>query len=156
MKRRTFVTTVVSGAAMTAMAGCSGDDSGDSASGGDGGGGDENDGGGSDNTDTSEPTDSPTPESDEPDVKLLDHEMAWDDTMGSATVKGTVKNTTDSELGYMQVEAKFFDSEDTRVGEGMWNANDVGAGQEVQFETTPAMPDEEPASYEVETSTSPS
>jgi hypothetical protein len=155
MKRRTFVTTVVSGVAMTALAGCSGDDSGDSASGGDDGGGNgndggSNDGGGSDTTDTPDQT----TESDEPDVKILDHEMKWDD-MAGAKVVGTVQNTTDSELGYMQVKAKFFDDSDTRVGEGMWNATDVSAGTEVQFETVPASMDSEPATYEVETSTSP-
>jgi hypothetical protein len=90
--------------------------------------------------------------SDEPDVRILDHEMEYDDTMG-AKVVGTVKNTTDSELGSMQVKAKFFDDSDTRVGEGMWNASDVSAGTEVQFETVPASMDSEPANYEVETST---
>jgi len=155
MKRRTFVTTVVSGVTMTVMAGCTDEESNDSVSGGNGGGGNENDGDGSDDTATPEQTDSPTPESDEPDVKILDHSMEYDDMTG-AKVVGTVKNTTDSELGYMQVKAKFFDDSDTRVGEGIWNATDVSAGTEVQFETVPASMDSEPANYELETSTSPS
>lgn len=162
MKRRTFVTTVLSGVTMTAIAGCAESGPDDSASGGNDGGSNGNDGGsnenvggGSDNSDTPEQTDSSTQGSDEPDVKILDHSMEYDDMMG-AKVVGTVKNTTDSELDYMQVKAKFFDDSDTRVGEGMWNATDVGAGTEVQFETIPVSTDSEPARYEVESGTSPS
>lgn len=155
MKRRPFVTTVVSSVVMTAMAGCSQSGSGDSASGGTDGGGDENDGG---STDGGGSTDTNTPEqteSNEPDVKILDHSMEFNDVVG-AKVVGTVQNTTDSELGYMQVKATFFDDSDTRVGEGLWNATDVSAGTKVQFETTPAPMDSEPARYEVESGTSPS
>ncbi|QLD85060.1 hypothetical protein HWV23_04760 [Natronomonas halophila] len=144
-----FVTTVVSGVAMTVMAGCT--ESGDTASGGNG----NADGGEATDTNTQQQTSTSTPESDEPAVKILDHSMEYDEMMGVKVV-GTVKNTTDSEQGYIQVKARFFDESDTRVGEGMWNATDVSAGREVQFETIPAQVDSEPARYEVETSTSPS
>ena len=141
LKRRKFVTTVALGGIMTAVAGCTGGESTDSASGGSDGGSNgnsdgSNGGGGSNDA----PEETADPESDEPDVKILEHEMEYDDMMG-AKVVGKVKNTTDSELSYMQVKAKFFDDSDTRVGEGMWNASDVSAGTEVQFETIPAQVD---------------
>ena len=147
---------------MTAIAGCSGSGSDDSVSGGADGssegeasGSNENGGGESDDTATPERTNSPSPESDEPDVKILDHEMEYEEMLG-AKVVGTVKNTTESEIGYMQVKAKFFDDSDTRVGEGMWNATGVSAGRGGKFETIPASMESEPATYEVESGTSPS
>lgn len=166
MNRRRFVTTVASGVAVTLLAGCTEEDTGDTETG--GGGTPEDDANGGDTTTEDEGTTEPegdggdetTTEGDggdetttsQPDIELVDHTMEYDDTMG-ATVVGTVRNTTDSEMSYMQVQARFFDSEETRVGEGLWNASDVAAGTEVSFETTPAMVDSEPASYEVETST---
>lgn len=151
MKRRTFLTTAAAGVTTIALAGCStSEDGSDEASGGN------NDDSGSDDSGDEETEAETTEESDEPDVKILDHEMVYDaDDMGGAKVTGTVKNTTDSEMGYMQVQVRFFDDSDTRIGEGMWNATDVAADTEVEFETIPAMVDNEPASYEVETSTSP-
>lgn len=162
MNRRRFVTSVASGVAVTMLAGCTEEDSGETATGGgttpeDGSnGGDtttEAEGEGGDETTTEETGGEETTTS-QSDIEIIDHTMEYDDTMG-ARVVGTVQNTTDSEMSYMQVQARFFDEEETRVGEGLWNATDVAAGTEVSFETTPAMVDSEPATYEVETSTTP-
>lgn len=139
MQRRTFIATTASTATALALAGCVGEeeDNSDNATG--NGGGNNSSGNGNDNG------------SDGSGVDLLEHEMSYDSTLGP-TVTGRVVNNTGEEQSYIEVQARFFDSEDTRIGEGLWNATDVPDGQELQFECT-AMTDQEPASYEVETGT---
>lgn len=155
--RRRFVTGVAS-LVTIGLAGCSEGET--DTQGGDGG-----DGGDSEPTESdsqgdggdSEPADTTTaePESDAKPVTILDHEMVWDTDMEWAVVEGTVENTSGEEQSYIQVKARFFDADDTRIGEGMWNASDVAADQKVTFETIPASADAEPARYEIEAGTSP-
>ena len=87
-----------------------------------------------------------------PEVVILNHQGSYD-WLG-ATVSGTVQNTTDRVLDYIQVNATFYDDQDTRIGDGMWNATDVQPGTKVSFETIPASTGEHPARYFVEAGTS--
>lgn len=149
MQRRKFLATTTGAATTVTFAGCGGSGgsgSSDSASG---------DSGDSQSTETpaepSTPTETSAPE--QPDVEILSHEMVYDDTLG-AKVQGGVRNTTESTLSYIEVSAKFYNNDGTRVGEGMWNATDVEPKTTVQFETIGATVDSEPAEYEIETSIS--
>lgn len=147
MRRRTLIAAIAAVTPAT-LAGCTESEPSDSAT------GDNNDGDGNGGGDNNGGSDTDTTASDQAAVEILSHEMTFDDTLGAA-VEGQVENTTDSTLDYMQVKAVFFNGEDTRVGEGMWNATDVSAGTKVQFETVPASVDAEPARYELTSSTTP-
>jgi len=125
------------------LAGCS-EDEGDSGGGdangnsGDSGSGDSNNGNGGSN--------------DQPDVEILNHEFYEDEfTVG---VRGTAVNNTDSELGYVEAEAVFLDSEGTQIGEGLDNVTDLAAGREWEFDCMFTGQDESRIdSYEIDVST---
>lgn len=82
-------------------------------------------------------------------VALESHELRYDDDFGHATVGGFLRNTSDRELRYVQVNAYFYDV-DTRIGEGVWNASNLGAGVRAQFETTPVRSDVYPTDYRLQ------
>jgi hypothetical protein len=89
----------------------------------------------------------------EPDIKILDHELTSGST-GLATVEGTVKNVSGAEQNYIEVTATLFDDEGTRLGEGLDNASDVPAGQDVRFECMTSVEASDVENYEVDASTS--
>lgn len=152
MERRTFIATVASLSTAT-IAGCTSEGETDEASGSNNQNDDDEASGGS-SDDTPEPTDTATPTEDTPPVTILDHELVEGPT-GNAEVAGTVQNTSGEEQSYIGVEAKFFDADDTRVGDTMWNAEDVGADRKVEFETAMSTtPMDDVESYELEASTS--
>lgn len=144
MERRRFLS--VAGATVVSMslAGCGADDEADDeasgdTSGGDGGDGDEASGDG---------------ENGGGGLEILEDEYYEEDF--SAGVRGTVKNNSDEEIGYVGVQAEFVDSEGTRVGEGLDNTTDLAGGQEWDFDTVALDADaEEIDSYNIEVSDSP-
>lgn len=120
MNRRQFITAAasVSTAGLTTVAGCTEetDDSGsfDPAA-----------------PSTGQPAPTTTAGS-EGDVKILNHEMYTGEYKYG--VKGKLKNQTDRELLYVEVTATFFDSEGTRIGEGLDNMSDLGPGTTATFD----------------------
>lgn len=158
MERRTLLRTVASLSIAGAVAGCSGGSGEDSS----GNGGDSNGGGGSNNggneqtaTPTSEPTPTSTPTPEQKDITLLEHELVESD-LGNAEVEGRLKNTSGDTLDYIGVNVKFFDAEDTRIGDTSWNETDVDAGRELTFTTVMSTTkSDEVDSYEIEVGTSP-
>lgn len=109
-----------------AIAGCgsesSSDESGGSADDGDGGNedtssgdGDSGDGGGGGGS-----------------LEIVEDEF-YEEDMG-AGVRGVVQNNGDEEIAYVEVKAEFLDSEGTRIGDGLANTSDLGAGQKWEFD----------------------
>lgn len=149
MRRRTLIQTIGS-TALVAVAGCGTSES-DVA---------EGNGDNDNNNDTPEPEDTPedddtsTPEDDSPPVEILEHSLEEDD-LGNARVVGKMENTTDDELSYMQVQARFFNADDERIGEAMDNASDVGSGTVVNFEIMSTVEADNVDRYELEASDSP-
>ena len=45
-----------------------------------------------------------------------------------------ITNTTDSAISYTEIKVKFYDSEDTRLGEGLDNASDLGGGETYAYD----------------------
>lgn len=151
MKRRELLQTTAGIVAATAIAGCSTSEEDDRIEGGGGNNGSNsnsgssNGGGGDEQTETeSSPTTTP-----QPDIAILSHEMSYDSTMG-AKVTGVFQNTTDHEIGYVQISAYFYNESGKRVGESMDNASNVKSGSKVDFETIPTDTGGKPAEYELE------
>lgn len=111
---------------------------------------------------TAEPTDEPTAteqatasEADAPDITIHEHELV-EGPMGDAEVAGEVSNTSGEEQDYIQVDARFYDSDGTRIGESMWNAEDVAVDERLKFETVMSTTDpDDVADYELKAGTSP-
>lgn len=53
---------------------------------------------------------------------------------GSVMVVGRARNDGDDALGYAQIEAYFYDASEARVGSGVTNINNLGAGRVWNFE----------------------
>lgn len=96
--------------------------------------------GGGGQTDTSTSTE-------QAELSVGHHQLNYDE-YGYASVSGTVTNETDRNMGYVQLSAYLYDGE-TRIGEGLWNASNLGAGIRAQFETTPVQYDYRPTGYEL-------
>lgn len=155
MKRRQFVKASGAGIALltTSLAGCAGEGSNDSenvVTGGNGG-----NGGGNNNNNNKDTTQksqqSKTTEQSQKKVKVLNHELYTKDY--SAGVKGKIKNVSGKELGYVEITVRFFDSEDTRIAEGLDNFSELGAGTTATFDAM--YMGQEPSkidSYELEVS----
>ena len=52
----------------------------------------------------------------------------------SVGVRGEVTNTSDSAVDYMEVNALFYDSEGSRLGDGLDNLNDFQAGETYKYD----------------------
>lgn len=83
------------------------------------------------------------------DVEILEHEMYEDEY--SFGVRGKLENKTDRELLYVEVQARFFDADETRIAEGLDNLSDLGPGTTANFDAV-ALEGESGnvANYEVE------
>lgn len=128
MQRRTFAKTVgVIG--LTTLAGCTGGDTERTV------GADE---GNSGSTKTTEKKDKKM-------VEVVSKEEYTTD-FHTPGVKGKLKNVSDRELGYVGVEVKFYDSEDTRLGESLDNTEDLSAGESWAFDA--AALDVDPEEYD--------
>lgn len=75
---------------------------------------------------------------------------------GNPTVRGLAENTADRELSYVEIQARFFDANGTRVGSGMDNIRNLGPGNSWEFEALCIdCPDPDRLdSYELEVTTS--
>lgn len=150
MDRRTFIVTAGGAVVSMGLAGCGSDSEPSDTSGGSA------DGGNNSNKDTSGGT-ADGGDSDGGDggnsLEIVEDEFYEEDF--SAGVKGTVKNNSDSEIGYVGVQAEFLDSEGTRVGEGMDNTTDLAAGQEWAFDCMATTEASKIDDYKIEVSDSP-
>lgn len=135
-----------------ALAGCGDPDTDNAVA--EGNAGDENDdagGGAADTGDDDQAT--ATPASDDAPIEIVDHALETDVT-DLARVTGTVRNTGQDEQPYVQVEARLFDDEGTRIGEGMDNMTDVPPDQTVEFDVQTTAEHANVEDYEVEAGTS--
>lgn len=138
VSRRRYLATVSAAVGGVALAGCS-DDEGDAGAGGADGDGGDGDGGSGDGNGS-------------PDVEILDHEFYQEQFQSG--VRGTARNNTDRELGYVEAEAVFLDENGTQIGDGIDNVTDLAAGREWEFECMYLDDDPERIdSYEIEVST---
>lgn len=112
MQRRQFITVMGAGAAV--LAGCSEQTERQSGDGGSGAGGNGGDDG------------------QQQKVMIEKHEFYSEQY--SAGVRGIIENLTDETLSYVQINVYFFDSSDTRIGEGLDNVNDLSAGRRWEFD----------------------
>lgn len=53
---------------------------------------------------------------------------------GNPTVRGRAENTSGQEVSYAQIQVRFFDASETRVGSGMDNITNLGPGITWEFE----------------------
>lgn len=67
------------------------------------------------------------------DAYSLDSVAFYSEDMSSG-VRGEITNTTDSAISYTEIKVKFYDSEDTRLGEGLDNASDLGGGETYAYD----------------------
>jgi len=133
------------------LAGCSSDETeredGDAGNGGDSGGGGDSttaDSGGSGGGDANQTT-----QSSGNSVEILNHE--WYEEDFSAGVRGTIENTTDEELSYVEISVYFLDSDGTQIGEGLDNFSDLAGGRTAEFDAM--YVDDDPSrveEYEIE------
>lgn len=90
-------------------------------------------GGGSASISDSGDTDVTLKNADVADVYSLDSVAFYSKDMSSG-VRGEVTNTSDSSISYTGIQVKFYDSEGTRLGEGLDNTSDLGAGETYAFD----------------------
>lgn len=132
-----------------ALAGCGSDSASDTS----GGSADDGDGGSEDTSTGTSSGDGGGDGGGSGSLEILEDEF-YEESIG-AGVKGTVKNNSGSEIGYVGVQAEFLDSEGTRVGEGMDNTTDLASGQEWQFDCMATTEASEIDDYKIEVSDSP-
>lgn len=93
--------------------------------------------GGSINSDSSAPASTSTTSnantSSNPDLELLNAE-AQEGKYGNKMIVGSVKNNTNKEYTYVQVEINLYDDTDAQVGSTLANANNLEPGATWKFE----------------------
>lgn len=94
-----------------------------------------------------------THEGDSP-VRIEHHDLT-EDYFGDARVSGELTNAGDTELSYVEVNARLYNEAGTRIGDGFDNASDVAPGETITFEVMTMVPYDDVADYELEVSTSP-
>jgi hypothetical protein len=117
MLRRGFLAGVGTAVTIT-LAGCGTDDP--EFESGNGGGGD----------------DSSTSESDN-DLEILEHQLLRENEGARServSVEGSAENTSDGQLSYAEVRARFLDEDGTLLESSLDNVNDLGSGMKWQFE----------------------
>ncbi|PSP73382.1 hypothetical protein BRC86_09450 [Halobacteriales archaeon QS_3_64_16] len=90
-------------------------------------------GGGSSSISDSGDTDVELQSADVADVYSLDS-VAYYEEDYSAGVRGEATNTSDDSISYTDIQAKFYDSDGTRLGEALDNASDLGDGETYAFD----------------------
>jgi len=116
---------LTSGAVVTSLAGCSGEDT--DFEEGNTGSNDEDDGG-DDGSDEATVQD---------DVEILEHELVREDEGGMAeqvSVEGRAENTSDESFSYVEIRARFYNEDGDLLDSFLDNINDFGAGQTWAFE----------------------
>lgn len=142
MQRRHYLG--VLGTALLAGCGSDTDDAPEDSSGGTVGGDQPTDGGGGGTTTAGG--------GDQPDVVIVEDSLEAGST-GLVSVVGTARNASDSEISYIEITARLYDADDTRLTESFDNASDVPSGQEFAFEIMTSVEESEVERYEVEAST---
>lgn len=122
MNRRTFITAVGASLGTTALAGCTESESGTV----------DDDG---DNGDAA--------------VTVHDHELTTDAT-GWAKIEGEAENTSGEEQSYIEIRARLFDADGTRIDDWFDNITDVPDGQRFTFEIVTTTDYENVDDYELE------
>lgn len=141
--RRAFVATT--GSVLTVgLAGCTSDSEGDSAE------GSKDETSSRESSTSTETTKQTTTQKPSKALEIVDHE-AYEGDYDSG-VKGTVKNNSDEELDYVEVKAKFMDSEGTLLESGIDDVSGLSGGQKWDFKIM-YLGDEEFKDYELEVST---
>jgi len=123
MLRRGFLAGVGTAASAT-LAGCGTEDPEFES----GNGGSGENGGGGDNSSTSEP---------DGDIKILEHQLVRENegtNSETVSVEGSAENTSDEQLSYAEVRARFLDEDGTLLESSLDNVNDLGPGMKWQFE----------------------
>lgn len=82
------------------------------------------------------------------------HDHSLESSALGAKVVGEAENTSGEEQSYVEIQARFFDSEGTRLGEGIDNASDVADGTRFNFEVISSVEASQVSDYELEWSTS--
>lgn len=72
------------------------------------------------------------------DAYSLDSVAYYSDDMSNG-VRGEVTNTSDSTISYTGIQVRFYDSDDTRIGETLDNTTDLGAGETYAFDAIGAL-----------------
>lgn len=65
---------------------------------------------------------------------VIESHRGFTSRYGNVGVRGTAVNEGDGEISYTQIEAKFYNARDTRIGSGMDNINGLGPGRTWEFE----------------------
>lgn len=68
-------------------------------------------------------------------VEIVEQEFYTGD-YGSFGVKGEAKNVSGEMLEGVTIETYYYDSEDTRLGEGLWTGSDIADGTTFKFDST--------------------
>lgn len=126
MQRRKMLAATAGTVSTLLLAGCSSEDETERQEGDAGNGGGTTSGGDSGSGDTQNTTQSGSA------VEILNHE--WYEEDFSAGVQGTLENTTDEELAYVEVSVYFLDSDGTQIEEGLDNFSELAAGRTAEFE----------------------
>lgn len=117
MLRRGFLTGVGTTVTVT-LAGCGTDDPEFESGNGEGG----------DDSSTSEPDN---------DLEILKHQLVRENEgtrSERVSVEGSAENTSDGQLSYAEVRARFLDEDGTLLESSLDNVNDLGSGMKWQFE----------------------
>jgi hypothetical protein len=114
------------------------------------------DSGGSSSIEDSGDTDVSLQSADVADAYSLDSVAYYSEDMSNG-VRGEVTNTSDSTISYTGIQVRFYDSDDTRIGETLDNTTDLGAGETYAFDAIGALMSDEAdsvASYTISVSDS--
>jgi hypothetical protein len=83
-------------------------------------------------------------------IELLNHEFYSEEF--SSGVRGEIENVSGEELSYVEVQVFFLDSDETQIGEGLDNTNDLAADRRWEFDAQYLDTDADRIdTYEIET-----
>jgi hypothetical protein len=100
------------------------------------------DSGGSSSIEDSGDTDVSLQSADVADAYSLDSVAFYSEEFSSG-VRGEVTNTSDSTISYTEIQVRFYDSDDTRLGEGLDNTTDLGGGETYAFDVPSLLTSDE-------------
>jgi hypothetical protein len=100
------------------------------------------DSGGSSSIEDSGDTDVSLQSADVADVYSLDSVAFYSEEFASG-VRGEVTNASDSTISDTEIQVRFYDSDDTRLGEGLDNTTDLGGGETYAFDVPSLLTSDE-------------
>ena len=87
-------------------------------------------------------------------LEIVEHEFYEEDF--EAGVEGTVENTGDESIDYVEVRVEFYDDEGVRIEDGIDNTEDLDGGEQWRFDVVYLGDDPEAVEdYDIEVSDSP-